>query len=223
MRFLRVLAIATGFAALLSQSSAAQDNRQFKDAWFWGLKGGALSYSSATTTNGGAPMLGVETLITRSYGGLYVAFDQAFLTTTGGFQDRDPDSSFTRFATLKNMRRFTMAGMAFPMQTRNLHPYFGGGLALNQIGGAALNSGTINSVRYQIALDSIQQKKASFSPIFIGGVQARYKPCSGFVQLTASPMQQSFFLANPNSSRSFNISLEFGVRYNVGSSIDKAR
>jgi len=96
MRFLRVLAVATGFVALLSQSSAAQDQRQFKDAWFWGATAGALSYSSATTTNGGAPLIGAEMLITRTYGGLYMSFDQAFFTTLGGFQDRDPDSSFVR-------------------------------------------------------------------------------------------------------------------------------
>jgi hypothetical protein len=223
MRFLRVLAVATGFVALLSQSSAAQDQRQFKDAWFWGAKAGALSYSSATTTNGGAPLIGAEMLITRTYGGLYMSFDQAFFTTLGGFQDRDPDSSFVRYAQLKNMRRFTMAGMAFPMQTRNIHPYFGGGLVFQQIAAASLTTGTINSVRYQIALDSIQSKKAAFSPIFIGGAQVRYKPLSAFGQVTVVPMQSSFFLSNPNTSRSFNASLEFGVRYNVGSSIDRAR
>ena len=64
MRFLRVLAVATGFIALLSQSSAAQDERQFKDAWFWGAKAGATSYSSASTTTGGARSVGAEMLIT---------------------------------------------------------------------------------------------------------------------------------------------------------------
>jgi hypothetical protein len=223
MRFLRVLAIATGFAALLAQSSAAQDDRQFKDAWFWGLKAGAMSYSSATTSNGGAPLIGAEMLITRTYGGLYLSLDQAFLSTTGGFQDRDPDSSFVRYANLKNMRRFTMAGMIFPAQTRNLHPYLGGGLVFNQIAAASLLGSISSSARYQIALDSIQAKKASFSPVLIGGVQVRYKPMSGFVQASLSPIQQSFFLANPNASRSVDISIEFGVRYNVGSSIDRAR
>lgn len=223
MRYLRVLAVATGFVALLSQSSAAQDQRQFKDAWFFGAKAGALSYSSATTNNGGAPLVGAEMLITRTHGGLYVSLDQAFLTTNGGFQDRDPDSSFVRYARLKNLRRFTMAAMAFPTQFRNVHPYFGGGLVFNQIAGASLLTGTVNSARYQIALDSIQSKKAAFSPILIGGAQVKYRPMSAFGQVTLSPTQQSFFLANPNSSRAFNASLEFGVRYNVGSSIDRAR
>jgi hypothetical protein len=223
MRLLRVLTVAIGFAALLPQSSAAQDGRQFKDAWFWGLKAGALSYSSNSTDNGGAPLVGAEWLITRTRGGLYLSFDQAFLTTTGGFRDRDPDSSYIALTRLKNLRRYTLAAMGFPLQRRNLHPYGGLGLSLNHIGGAALQTGPANPARYAIALDSIQSKKAAISPIFIGGVQVRYRPMSGFVQVTASPMQQGFFLANPNSNKAFNFSLEFGARYNVGSSIERAR
>ncbi len=223
MRLLRVLAVATGFAALLPQTSAAQDARQFKDAWFWGVKGGGLLYSSASTTGGSAPLVGAEWLITRKNGGLYVSFDQAFLTTTGGFIDRDADSIFVRNVTLKNLRRVTMAGMVFPGQTRNLHPYAGAGLSFNQIGGAALLNGSTSSARYLIAQDSIQSKKVAFSPIFLAGIQARFKPMSLFVQGTASPIQRSFFLSNGNSARSFNLSLELGARYNVGSSIDRAQ
>ena len=223
MRFLRGLALATGIAALLSQPSAAQDARQFKDAWFWGVKGGGLLYSSATTTNGGAPLVGAEWLITRTNGGLYVSLDQAFMTTTGGFRDQDTDSSFVRHVTLKNLRRFTMAGMIFPAQTRNLHPYAGAGLAFNQIAGASLLTASSNQTRFNIAQDSIQAKKAAFSPIFVAGVQARFRPMSLFVQGTASPIQSSFFLSNAGDSRAYNYSLELGARYNVGSSIDRAR
>ena len=223
MRLLRVLALATGFAALLSQPGAAQDGRQFKDAWFWGLKTGAVSFASATTTNGGAPLIGAEWLITRSRGGLYLSFDQAFFTTQGGFRDRDPDSTFTRYVRLKDMRRFTVGGMVFPMETRNMHPYAGLGLVFNEIAGASLLSSTTNPVRYQIALDSVQAKKAAFSPLLLAGVQVRYRPLSAFVQGSMSPMQQTFFLANTASSKAFNFALEFGVRYNVGSSIDRAR
>ncbi len=222
MRFLRVLAVATCFAALLSQPSAAQDGRQFKDAWFWGVKGGAVSFNSAITTNGGAPMVGAEWLITRSRGGLYISFDQAFFTTEGGFVDRDVDSAFIRPVRLKNMRRFTMAGMVFPMQSRSMHPYAGFGLALNQVAGATLLTGPTSGTRYQIALDSISAKKAAFSPIFIAGVQSQRRAFSMFGQATASPTQQAFFLSNSGGA-AFNFSLEFGLRYNIGTSIDRGR
>ncbi|MDB4913159.1 MAG: hypothetical protein JWM95_803 [Gemmatimonadetes bacterium] len=223
MRLLRISAMAVGLAALVSQSGAAQEGRQFKDAWFWGAKAGMLSYASATTTNGGAPLVGGEWLITRTNGGLYVSYDQAFFNTFGGFVDRDPDSVFVRNVKIKNMRRFTMAGMAFPWQSNKLHPYVGLGLSFNQIAGTSLVGSFVNSTRQAIAVDSVQSKKTGVSPIFIAGVQARYNPASLFIQSTVSPIQSSFFLANPTSSQSFNFSLEVGVRYNVGSSIDRAR
>lgn len=223
MRLLRVLTAAIGLMALLPRPSEAQSGRQFKDAWFWGIKGGSLLYSSPTTTGAAAPMLGAEWLITRSRGGLYASFDQAFLTTTGSFLDRDPDSTFNRQVALKNMRRVSIAAMVFPMQSAKYHPYVGVGMSFNQIGGAAFQGAFVNHVRYQIALDSLQSKKASFSPVVIGGLQARLQRFSVFAQGAASPTQQNFFLYNDNTSRAFNLSLETGIRYNIGSSIDRAR
>ena len=222
MRLLRVLTAAIGLAALLPQLSAAQAGRQFKDAWFWGVKTGGLVYSSASTENSAAPLVGAEWLITRTRAGLYVSFDQTFLSTTGNFIDRDPDSTFSRNVSLKNMRRLSMAMMAFPMQTAKYHPYVGFGFSFNQIGGATFQTGFVNSQRYQIALDSVQSKKASFTPVMIGGLQARLTNFSVFGQASFMPVQQNFFLYNRNSGAAFNASLEGGVRYNVGSSIDRA-
>src|SRR5678816_157262 len=87
MRLLRVLTAAIGLAALLPSLSAAQGGKQFKDAWFWGVKGGGVLYSSASTENSLAPLVGAEWLITRTRGGLYVSFDPAVLATTGSFED----------------------------------------------------------------------------------------------------------------------------------------
>lgn len=223
MRLLRVLTAAIGLAALLPRPSAAQAGRQFKDAWFWGVKGGGVLYSSASTSNSLAPLVGAEWLITRTRGGLYVSFDQAFLTTTGSFLDRDPDSTFQRNVALKNLRRFSMAAMVFPMQSPRYHPYAGFGMVLNQIGSASAQGSFLNSGRYAIALDSVQSKKTSFTPMLVGGLQVRMMPFSVFGQAIASPAQQGFFLYNASGGQSFNISLEGGIRYNFGSSIDRVR
>src|SRR5829696_7742492 len=150
MRLLRVFTAAIGLAALLPTLSAAQGGRQFKDAWFWGVKGGGMLYSSASTENSAAPLVGADWLITRTRGGLYLSFEQAFLTTTGSFLDREPDSTFARNVALKNMRPFSVFGQA-----------------------------------------------------------------------VASPAQQNFFLSNANGGQAFNFSLEGGIRYNFGSSIDR--
>ncbi len=223
MRLLRVLTAAIGLAALLPRPSAAQEGRPFKDAWFWGIKGGGQLYSSASTEHSVAPQVGVDWLITRSRAGLYMSFDQAFLSTTGQFLDRDTDSSFYRSVALKNVRRYQMAAMVFPMQSAKYHPYFGLGLGLSQVGGATFTGSFATPARYQVALDSVQAKKTSFSPTFIGGVQVRLARFSSFFQAVASPTQQSFFLTTPGGGSSINVGLEGGIRYNVGSSIDRVR
>ena len=225
MRVFRVLMATTVLAAALSQSSAAQDGRQFKDSWFWGLKTGAFTYASLSTTGSAAPMFGGEWLITRTNGGLYVAYDQAFFSTTGGFVDHDPDSTsaFIRNVQLSGMRRVTLAGMLFPKQTRTMHPYFGGGLAINQISSAALVGGFSSDARLANAQDSVQTRNTAASVILIGGVQMRYNPASVFVQASLSPSSSQYFLTNTNSSFGANLSLEFGVRYNMGSSIDAVK
>jgi hypothetical protein len=223
MRLLRVLASASAFAALLTQPLAAQEGRQFKDAWFWGVKGGTMVYSSADKGNGVAPFVGADWMITRSQGGLYVAYDQVFLSAIGSFPDRDPNNvAFEHFVDLTGVRRFSMVGMIFPMQKPTLHPYLGAGFAFNQIASAEMQGGAGSTSRYAQALDSVQIKRTSFAPVFMGGVQARLPRFSVFGQLTASPTQTNYFLSRPDG-RAFSFTLEGGVRYNVGSSIDKKR
>ena len=217
MRFFRVMAVAALLAAIGSHSSAAQEGRTFKDAWFWGVKTGALSYSSASTQTGGAPLVGAEWLITRTSGGLYVSFDQAFLNTTGAFVDQDT----VRAVGLQNMRRFTLAAMAFPGQTIRLHPYVGFGMTVNAIGSTTLLTAT-SAARFNIAQDSITSRKTVFAPIVLAGFQYRLRPFSVFVQGGAFPAQQRFFLSN-STSRPFDVSIEAGVRYNVGTSIEGIR
>jgi hypothetical protein len=227
MRLLRVLGAATALAALLSRPGAAQEGRQFKDAWFWGAKGGGLVYSSASTTSAVAPLIGGEWLINRTRGGLYISYDQAFLTTQGAFADHDASGApIQNPVDLKDVRRLTAAALVFPAQRPNLHPYAGVGFNYYRIGHAVLSASsptTPGSPRYFAAQDSILDKKTAISPVFLAGAQFRLQPVSVFVQGSASPTQKGFFLSQGDKSRIFSYSLEAGLRYNVGSSIDRAR
>jgi hypothetical protein len=220
MRLVRILAMATGVAALLAQPSAAQGGRQFKDAWFWGAKTGTLVYSSATTNSSAAPLFGGEWLITRTNGGLYISLDQSYLTTQGGFAGRDlTGQSITNYVDVGNLRRVTAAMMVFPMQRPNIHPYAGLGVAFYQLGHVNLASGSPSPSQ----ADSIQARKTTTSPIVIVGTQIRLLPASVFIQGFASPTQKNFFLSNEQESRTFQFGFEFGLRYNVGGSIDRGR
>jgi hypothetical protein len=223
MRLLRVLAAASA-AALLAQPSAAQAGRQFKDAWFWGAKGGALVYSSNySTDNAVAPLAGIDWMITRTYGGLYVGVDQAFFSTQGSFREVGPTGLRDRVVNLNNLQRISAAIVGFPMQSPSLHPYIGLGMGMNRIGSVGSTAPFDNPNQLNAAADSVQDKRVSFAPFVIAGAQKRLPMFSVFVQGTGTFLHNDFFLHNPRPKFGIQYSLEGGIRYNVGSSIDRAR
>jgi hypothetical protein len=222
--------VATSFAALLAQPSAAQDGRPFRDAWFWGVRGGVLNYSSDAdpalgpydgTDNAGAPMVGIDWMITRTRGGLYIGVDQAFFSSAAFY--RRPVVAGDPWAVLKNQRRISLAGMLYPMQSPEIHPYVGLGLTLNQVGDAYLSNNIAIPALQQAAKDSIQSKKVTIAPMVIAGVQKRLPAFSVFAQGTATWLQNGYLLKNPAPKHFLQFSLEAGLRYNVGSSIDRER
>ena len=223
MRLLRVLAAASA-AALLAQPSAAQEGRQFKDAWFWGAKGGALVYSTNySTDNGVAPLAGIDWMITRTHGGLYVSFDQSFFSSQGAFMEVGPLGLQPRVVNLNNLQRISAALVGFPMQSPTLHPYVGLGMGMNRIGSVSSTAPFDNAAQVNAAADSVQNKRVAFAPFVMLGAQQRLPMFSVFVHGTGSFLHNEFFLHNPRPKFGLQYTLEAGVRYNVGKSIDRAR
>src|SRR5947199_9771511 len=104
MRMTRALAAAAVLVVVAPRIGTAQIGSSFKDAWFWGVKSGGMDYNSATTTHRQAPMGGVEWLITRTHGGLYVSYSEAFFTDQAAIlTNTDPSATLPRLINLKNM------------------------------------------------------------------------------------------------------------------------
>jgi hypothetical protein len=217
MRILRALTIAASVVALPSLATA-QQGRPFKDAWFWGVKAGGFTLADTSGSNTFAPMVGAEWLITRTHGGLYISAGQAFFNSETLAMSSESNTSTLRVIRLNNLRKFDVALMAFPGEHNRWHPYAGAGFTLQAIADAsgAPPFNTVDDLAFTQAL--IQQNKVSFSPFGILGAQYRFTGISVFGQATFNPTQHNFLLYN---GQAFNSSLEFGVRYNVGSSIDK--
>ena len=223
MRLLRVL-VATSFAALFAQPSAAQDGRPFHDAWFWGVKGGTTVYSSNFGTDMGiAPMVGLDWLITRTRGGLYVSADQSFLSTTGSFKETSSTGLVDRVVDLKHMQRVSLAMVGFPLQTPSLHPYLGIGAGMYRVGSVNFQTPFAGSAQANVAADSVSAKKVTFAPFVMLGAQQRLPGFSVFAHGTATWLQKSFFLHSDPPKTKLGLTLEGGVRYNIGSSIDRQR
>lgn len=230
MRLFRVLVVATSFAALLAKPSAAQEGRPFHDAWFWGVRGGVLNYSSDAdwtngpsdgTDNAGAPMVGIDWMITRTRGGLYVGIDESFFSSAAFY--RRPYVTGDPAAVMRNMRRVTLAGMLFPLQRPYTHPYVGFGLALHQLGDVGLNNTISIPALASAAQDSLMAKKVTIAPLAIVGVQQRLPGFSVFAQGSGTWLQNGFLLRNLAPKHYLQWTLEAGIRYNVGSSIDRDR
>ena len=224
MRHIRVLATAAVLAAVISQPSAAQEGRQFKDAWFWGAKGGVVAFSSnGGTDNSPAPSVGIDWVITRSIGGLYVSFDQTFLSTETRFSTIGANGFADPLARVHNERRLALAALVFPMQSPRFHPYFGLGGAVHKIGSYNYLTDFTSAGQYSIAEDSIQSRKVAISPLVMGGLQMRATRFSVFGQTLVTFMPENYLINCPCSKRGLRYSVEGGIRYNVGTSIDKVR
>lgn len=240
MRAFRALAVAAALIAVHASDAGAQVARGFKDSWFWGVRGGGLLYSSYSNTNEPiAPMAGADWLITRTHGGLYVGFDYSFFNTSVVVNDSvHPDDACSpptavrtacRDVNMNNMRRFTMAGVLFPLQSKFIQPYIGFGVALNHIGDAEPDTLAYvadfgvpyrNRLQFELVNATIQTFRTSTTPLFMLGTQMRLPMVSVFTQFTASPAHTNFLLSN---GRPYRLTLEMGARYNAGSSIDRMR
>jgi hypothetical protein len=220
MRTSRALRIAAAIAVALPTVAVAQAGRQFKDSWFWGIKAGGLTFGDSARSYRQAPLAGIDWLITRSKGGLYVSGGQAFFhekTVTLRDPNFPVDSGF-REIRLRNLRRLDFAVMGFPGDFLRLHPYIGAGFSLASVADAdpAGPFGTADQVNY--ANQVVQDSKVQVAPLGIIGGQWRFNWASVFGQLTFSPAQKDFILYNGSP---LNMTYEIGVRYNIGTSIDR--
>lgn len=223
MRAIRAVAVAAALLGLNASAATAQSTRNFKDSWFWGVKGGANFYQVQSDPDGSlSPLGGADWLITRTNAGLYVSFDHTF------FKDKfvlvndslSPIDTVPRTVFLSGMRRFTMAGMLFPYQKKYLQTYFGLGATLNQIAKAEPVGTYRNRQQETLVASTVRQFRTSAAPIVIMGTQLRLLYASAFGQVSFSPASSQFFLFTGNNWRT---TLEAGLRYNIGSSIDPMR
>lgn len=213
MRTVRLLTSGLALAALVPSLGAAQSSRLFENSWFWGAKGGVMSFSTQADGNTAAPLVGAEWLITRTHGALYISGDQAFFNATSSVQDRVGQQY--RVA-MRDMRRYTAAALAFPVAWGTVRPYGGVGFSLNNIQRTSLIDTPASDSSTLDVLSQIDRQKDRVSFITMAGIQAQYQRISLFGQVTYMPAKSAFLL----NGRSTYI-LEAGVRYNFSSSRER--
>jgi hypothetical protein len=195
-------------AALFPLTVSAQRTRDFEDSWFWGVKGGAATYSAVYGDGDAAATYGAEWLITRTHGALYVSFDQANIKATSFVYDATAEHD-ARAVQVDKLRRVGFAALAFPKKFGRFRPYAGLGLTINLIGDAypmAADDENVDDAVY----DRIDDRKSQAAFLGMGGVQAGFGRAAIFGQVSFVPANKHFLL---DDNLAF---FEGGVRYNFG-------
>src|SRR5918992_2050570 len=110
MPTVRRIACALALVAIPFQAALAQLRHDFKDSWFWGVKGGVISFSTARVENRVEPVVGGEWLLTRTQGAIYVSYDQSLFDASSALEDTLGQS---HTVAIRDLRRLTVAAMAF--------------------------------------------------------------------------------------------------------------
>jgi hypothetical protein len=213
MQKLRAVAVAL-VATIVVSSSASAQMRNFDNSWFWGFKSGINTFSVPGHGNTSTVDLGIDWLITRTRGGLYVSANQSIFERDLEFLD---PTSLTGQRTIRvnDMRRISLAGVAFPKHFGAITPYAGLGFTIAVLGDARVFVDSANTFPNNSFLDEVEKERSRSAIMGLAGVQIQTKRAAIFAQETMLPSNTSFLFS---SVLSF---FEFGVRYNFGSSIDQ--
>jgi hypothetical protein len=199
---------------VVSASASAQEMRNFDNSWFWGFKSGINTFSAPGHGNTSTVDLGVDWLITRTRGGLYVSANQSIFQRDADVYDPASNTN-QRTVRVNDLRRITFAALAFPKHFGGITPYGGIGYTIAVLGDVRVFVDSTNTFPNNAFLDKIEAQRSRGAVMGMAGLQIQTKRAAIFAQETMLPSNSNFLFP---SVLSF---FEFGVRYNFGSSIDR--
>ena len=214
MQKLRAVAMALAAVTVVSASGNAQEMRNFDNSWFWGFKSGINTFSAPGHGNTSTVNLGIDWLITRTRGGLYVSGEQSIFKRDVDIFDATSNTG-ERTVQVSDMRRITVAGLAFPKHFGGITPYGGVGYTIAVLGDAKIRVDSANTFPNNSFVDLVDQARSRSAVVGIVGVQIQTKRAAIFAQESMIPSNTNFLFS---SVMSF---FEFCVRYNFGTSIDR--
>jgi len=214
MQKLRAVAVAVVATIVVSASANAQEMKNFDNSWFWGFKSGINSFAVPGHGNTSTVDLGVDWVITRTRGGLYVSANQSVFERDLEFLDPTSNTG-QRTIRVNDMRRITVAGLAFPKHFGGITPYAGLGFMIAVLGDARVFVDSANTFPTNSFLDEVERERSRSTAMVMAGVQIQTKRAAVFGQETVIPSNNSFLF------RSVLNFFEFGIRINFGTSIDQ--
>jgi hypothetical protein len=196
-----MLSLALVGAAVAVPARAQNPDWQYQ--WFWGVKGGILTYSLPTAGGVVSPQAGGEWLITAKRTALYLGVSQTIgITESDGFTF--PNISGTPVVGFNGMRRIQIAVLVFPMSGA-LQPYAGGGFVIETLPNATATG--LTGTALTAAQNAVDAAASGGFFLTMVGVQLRMRKLAVFGQAQISPQGRDFLLGGSS------VSIEFGLRY----------
>ena len=214
MQKFRAVAVALVATIVVSAGANAQERRNFDNSWFWGFKSGINTFSAPGRGNTSTVDLGIDWLITRSRGGLYVSGNQSIFERDIDVFDPTANTN-QRTVRVNDLRRITFAALAFPKHFGGITPYGGIGYTIAVLGDARVFVDSADTFPNNAFLDNVESRRSRSAVLGMAGIQIQTKRMAIFAQETMLPSNSNFLFS---SVLSF---FEFGVRYNFGSAIDR--
>jgi hypothetical protein len=200
-RLHRILALAVLGVAATTPARAQNPDWQYQ--WFWGVKGGVLTYSLPTPGQVVSPQVGAEWLITARRTALYLGLSQ-----TVGVAESDAFSfsniSGSPVVGFDGMRRIQIAVLVFPTNG-TLQPYAGGGFVIETLPNATASG--LTGTALNAAQNAVDNASSGGFFITMVGAQLRMRKLAIFAQAQFSPQGRDFLLSGSATS------IELGLRY----------
>lgn len=220
MKAIRTLMAGLGLVMLLPLTAQAQDERLFNDSWFWGVKGGVMTFWTSRVDHQPAPLVGAEWLITRQRAGLLISAEQAFFEEQSSVYDPSAANQ-DRTVDMEDVRRLNFTLLAMPTsiagrRMTSLRPYAGLGFSINVVKEATGQGIIAGTPQADTVAARIEDVRSSTSPHLMLGAQTQLGRLALFGQGSVMwGAKRSLF----NGGATYV--LEGGVRFNMGSAIDR--
>lgn len=220
MRMVRTAAAVAGLVLVpsLASAQASSPAPPARDAWYWGINGGALLFNAGydQDVKVTAPSVGGEWFIARSRFALRVSVLQAFFDRQAAVDDPTVTGA-ARPVDVKDWRRYAVEVYAMPYSDGFLTPYAGVGVALNVLQSASPVGSFVSEESLEEVFLTVDEYSSRASLVFAAGAQANFGRSAFFLQGSAMPTRNAFLL---NRSQ-YTMQFEGGIRYSFGSAIEK--
>jgi hypothetical protein len=210
----RMLLSTVLLAAAVAEPLSAQRARlqEWQNRWYWGIKGGLMTYQLPTSGDVITPAAGADWLITHRRAALYISYSRSFQAEQDTFAVSGLAGTNNEVA-FDGLQKISV-GMAAIIGNGRLQPYIGGGFALHILANAR---STTPNPPSQIS-DAIDDASSGAFLFFVGGAQYRMGSKGAlFASWQYSPLGRSYLLQGGSSS------IEAGFRYAFLNAKDSGR